>query len=338
MIRDKQLKLVFIPLLGLLIPFLSGIITYDRYSTIEIIGANTYFIFVSFCIWGGCNWLHTRIRPLLSRNRNPFIKIFSLSAVSALYGSSIGGLLTMGWYRFSRETLSWHHLLEFCVITAMAVIVFTLIYEILFLSKERELDTKIVQELDKERVEAEMNVLRNELDPHFIFNALNTLNHLIINDPSLAYQYNNKLAQVYKYFLLNKNRELVSLSNEMNFMEDYFFLLQIRHDNKLQFETQLKDAEDRKIMILPCSLQLLLENAIKHNEFSDENPLKLKIELNGEYIKISNNTKPKPYIVNSTKIGLKNLSSRYKLICNKDIRIESGENTFMVKLPLITNA
>jgi two-component system, LytTR family, sensor kinase len=331
MIRDKQLKLVFIP-------FLSGIITYDRYSTIEIIGANTYFIFVSFCIWGGCNWLHTRIRPLLSRNRNPFIKIFSLSAVSALYGSSIGGLLTMGWYRFSRETLSWHHLLEFCVITAMAVIVFTLIYEILFLSKERELDTKIVQELDKERVEAEMNVLRNELDPHFIFNALNTLNHLIINDPSLAYQYNNKLAQVYKYFLLNKNRELVSLSNEMNFMEDYFFLLQIRHDNKLQFETQLKDAEDRKIMILPCSLQLLLENAIKHNEFSDENPLKLKIELNGEYIKISNNTKPKPYIVNSTKIGLKNLSSRYKLICNKDIRIESGENTFMVKLPLITNA
>lgn len=336
MIRDQQLKLVFIPLLGMLIPYLSGVIHYRYYSTVELIGAHVYFIFISYCIWAGCNWLHTRIRPLL-KTKNPFIKIFSISLTCALYGASTGGLLTMAWYRFSREIFNWNDFLEFSVITAMAVIVFTLVYEILFLNKERELDSKIVTELDKEITEAEMNILRNELDPHFIFNSLNTLNHLIINDAQLAYQYNNKLAQVYKYFLLNKNKELVSLGNEMNFIEDYFFLLQIRHDNKLQVETKLQGAEARRVMLLPCSLQLLVENAIKHNEFSAEQPLKITIELNGEFLKVSNNTKPKPYMTGSTRIGLKNLSSRYKLVCQKDIRIETTDTQFMVKLPLITN-
>jgi two-component system, LytTR family, sensor kinase len=90
-------------------------------------------------------------------------------------------------------------------------------------------------------------------------------------------------------------------------------------------------------MILPCALQVLFENAIKHNEFSNANPLKITIAMNGQYIKVSNNTKPKPYLNNSTHVGLKNLSSRYRLVCNKDIVIEKTTNLFTVKLPLIGN-
>jgi len=111
----------------------------------------------------------------------------------------------------------------------MAVTVFTLVYEILFLSKERELDTKIVDELDKERVQAELDVLHNELDPHFIFNSLNTLNHLILTSPEAAHSFNSRLAQVYKYVLMNKSKELVSLFKELEFIESYFFLLQVRY-------------------------------------------------------------------------------------------------------------
>ena len=128
----------------------------------------------------------------------------------------------------------------------MAVLIFTLVYEILFLSKERELDTKIVEELDRERVQAELDVLYNELDPHFIFNSLNTLNHLIITNPEAAHLFNSRLAQVYKYVLMNKNRELVSLSNELEFIESYFFLLQVRHENKLLFELDAKESDDKK--------------------------------------------------------------------------------------------
>ena len=243
----------------------------------------------------------------------------------------------MIWFRISKEIFIWSKFFAFIAFTVMAVLIFTLIYEILFLNKERELDTKIVEELDKERMEAELDVLNNELDPHFIFNSLNTLNHLIITSPDTAYVFNSRLAQVYKYVLMNKNKELVSLFKELEFIESYFFLLQIRYENKLIFEFDAKDAEIRKIMMPPCSLQTVVENAIKHNEFSVEDPLKIKLSLNGEYLKVSNNKKPKPYLVDSTSTGLRNLSSRYMLVCNRNIVIENKEFHFLVKLPLISN-
>jgi LytS/YehU family sensor histidine kinase len=257
--------------------------------------------------------------------------------VSALYGAASGGALTMVWFRVSKNVFTWDKFFAFIAVTVMAVLVFTLVYEILFLSKERELDTKIVEELDRERVQAELHVLNNELDPHFIFNSLNTLNHLILDNPEAAHLFNSRLAQVYKYVLVNKSRELVSLSSELEFIESYFFLLQVRHENKLMFELDAKESTTRKIMMPPCALQTVVENAIKHNEFSAENPLKIKLSLNGEYLKVSNNKRPKPYLVESTKIGLRNLSSRYKLVCNKNIVIENEGSNFLVKLPLITN-
>jgi len=337
MVKDVQLRLLFIPLLGMLIPVVSGIITYERYTAAQVIISNCYFILTSFIIWGGCNWIHMKLRPLFRKSPNPFFKILFISIVSALYGAASGGALTMVWFKVSNDLFTWEKFFAFIAFTVMAVTVFTLVYEILFLSKERELDTKIVEELDRERVQAEMDVLNNELDPHFIFNSLNTLNHLILANPEAAHLFNSRLAQVYKYVLVNKSRELVSLSSELEFIESYFFLLQVRHENKLMFELDAKESSTRKIMMPPCALQTVVENAIKHNEFSAENPLKIKLSLNGEYLKVSNNKRPKPYLAESTKIGLRNLSSRYKLVCNKNIVIENEGSNFLVKLPLITN-
>lgn len=337
MIKDQRLRLFFIPLLGILIPFVSGIIHYDYYNSVQLISANLYFIFVSFSIWVGCNRIHVKIRPQFKVNSNVFIKVASISLLSSLYAACTGGMLTMIWFRISKEVFTWQKVFEFIAFTSMAVILFTLVYEILFLTKERQIDTKVVDELDRERMQAEMSLLKNEMDPHFIFNSLTTLNHLILNNPSQAHLYNNKLAQVYKYFLINKNKEMISLHDELEFIESYFFLLQLRHENKLEMEAKLNGISQGKIMILPCALQVLFENAIKHNEFSNANPLKITIAMNGQYIKVSNNTKPKPYLNNSTNLGLKNLSSRYKLVCNKDIVIEKTDNLFTVKLPLIGN-
>lgn len=338
MIKDRYLRLIFIPLLGAGIPWLSGIITYSLYSVAELTGAHIFFIFTSFVIWGGCTWLHIKLRPLFRNRTGPFIKILSLSAVSGLYGASAGAALTMTWFRLSAELFSWQKLWSFILLTGIAVLVFTLVYEILFLSKEREIDTKIVKEMDKEIMQAELSVLQNELDPHFIFNALTTLNHLIVTDAETAYLYNNRLAEVYKYFLVNKKRELIPLYREMEFIENYFFLLRIRHDNKLQLSTQLRDAGDRRIMVPPCALQTLVENAIKHNEFSDARPLKISISLNGEYLKISNNLQPKPYLAESTRIGLRNLQARYKLVSQKEVLVENRDNQFLVRLPLISTS
>lgn len=337
MIRDRYLRIFFIPLLGILIPAVSGVMTYaNRYSIGKIVAANIYFIATSFCIWMGSNWIHSKLRSHFKVGGNPFPKIASLCAISLLYGVSIGCISTMIWFYISPKEFSWNSLFRFSVFCGLAIIVFTLVYEILFLNKERELDSKIVDQLDRERSQAELEALRNELDPHFIFNSLNTLNHLIMNSPQQAYLFNNKLAQVYKYFLINKHSELISLEDELEFIDSYFFLLKIRHDDKLNLQTELKSSNNGKvIMIPPFALQLLLENAIKHNEFNDENPLYIRIIMNNEYLKVSNNVKPKPYLVSSTGIGLRNLSARYKILCNRDIVIENTDKHFTVKLPLI---
>lgn len=334
MIKDALLKMIFIPLLGIGLPIISGIITYNLYSVPELIAANLLFIITSFIIWAGCNWVHFKLRPLYAPISKLFTRIATVCFVSALYGACIGGLSTFIWIKISREAFNWNGIYKFIAVCVAAVIIFTLLYEILFLSKERELDNKIVDQLDKERSEAELQALTNEMDPHFIFNSLNTLNHLIVNRPQQAHLFNNKLAQVYKYFLINKTRGLISLKDEMEFIDDYFYLLQIRHDGRLHLHVQLDD-ENRLAMIPPCALQVLIENAIKHNEFSESSPLHIKISMNGQYIKVSNNAKPKPYSINSTGIGLKNLNSRYRIISKKSIEIEKGRESFTVKLPLI---
>jgi len=335
MIRDAYLKALFIPLLGIFIPLVSGSVHYGIYSLPEIIAANFFFIFTSFSIWWGSNWLHTKTRLFYKPGYNPFFKILTVCSISAIYGAALGGLLIMTWYKFSRETFSWNSIVKFTVICALAVIIFTLVYEILFLSKERELDIKIVDQLDHERSQAEMAALRNELDPHFMFNSLNSLSHLIINDPPTAHAFNSKLAKVYRYFLLNKDRELISLHDEFDFIDDYFYLLRIRHDNKLQLVKDLNDIDTGKIMILPCALQVLVENAIKHNEFSDARPLRIQVVINENVIKVSNSTRPKTSFVDSTNVGLRNLNSRYRLVCNKNIVIENKEDVFTVQLPII---
>jgi sensor histidine kinase YesM len=334
MIKDAHLRIIFIPLLGIGLPLVSGIITYDLYSVPELIVANLFFITTSLAIWAGCNWIHGRIRLLYAPLSNPFAKLAMVSFVSGLYGACIGILATLIWMQFSRDRFHWEALGRFTILCVLAVLVFTLIYEILFLTREREMDTQKVQQLDEERSQAELQALTNELDPHFIFNSLNAMNHLILHNPGQAHLFNNKLAQVYKYILINRTKQLISLEEEFEFIENYFFLLQIRHDDKLQFRAELGD-NYKNVMIPPCALQILMENAIKHNEFTDANPLKIRIAMNGQYLKVSNNVKPKPYSVNSTGIGLKNLSSRYKIICKRDIVIETNLENFTVKLPLI---
>lgn len=336
MIKDLLLKIIFIPMLGICLPLAAAIISYDKYSFIELAGANVFFILTSYLIWMGCNWIHVKLRPLYKPISNPISKIGAVSLVSALYGICTGGLASMLWMSVSKEEFRWGGIFRFLAACSCAIIVFTLVYEVLFLSKEREIDTRIVDQLDKERSQAELQALTNELDPHFIFNSLNTLNHLIIHQPDQAYIFNNRLAQVYKYFLLNKIRETIPLKDELEFIESYVYLLQIRHDNKLQLFKDLNERSE-SIMIPPCSLQILVENAIKHNEFTTENPLNIKISLNSHYLKVSNNIKPKSYAVHSTGIGLKNLKARYKIIFQQEITIEQTRENFIVKLPLIAS-
>ena len=334
MVRDRILKIIFTPLLGVLISFVSGVITYSKYSIPELIAALLYFVFVSFSIWKGCQWIHLKVRKFYSVDQSPFSKIASVCAVSGLYGTAISGMLCFIWFRVSREEFSWTKAIEFVSFSVMAVIVFTVLYEVLYLTKEREDDTEKVEQLDYELTKAGAMSLRNKLDPHFIFNSLTALSYLISNDPLKADQFNRKLAEVYKYFLVNKDKEFIELEKEIDFIRDYFFLLFVRHDHKLQLHLDANAGEIKKFLIIPYTSQILIENAIKHNEFSQDHPLSIHILITDGCLLVSNTKNKKKVQRESNKIGLKNLNIQYSLLARTTIEVEQTENEFNVKVPL----
>jgi LytS/YehU family sensor histidine kinase len=301
----------------------------------KIIASNMIFIATSYIIWQGSVTIIAYIRQLSSVKKKFFLKLAMLCFASSIYSFSISFLSGLAWQKIFLTIVDTKPVFA-CAFICVAVVIFlTLVYEALFLSRERELDIKMVKQLDSERLNAELNSLKGELDPHFVFNALATLSHLISIDTDKAQLFTQKLAQVYKYLLINKDREIISLNDEINFIDDYFFLLNIRYDNKLRLSFNMANNYSGKIMVLPCSLQLLIENAIKHNQFSERDPLVINISLNGEYLKVENYIRAKQYTSESTKIGLVNLSNRYRLVYNKDIIINREEDKFTVKLPLI---
>ena len=180
-----------------------------------------------------------------------------------------------------------------------------------------------------------MMALRNELDPHFIFNSLTALSYLISNDSKKADLFNQKLAEVYKYFLINKEKELVTLEKEIDFIKNYFFLLTIRHDDKLMLQIDLAENNARELLIIPCALQILVENAIKHNSFTHEHPLIINISMEINYVIVQTAGKQKQFLPGNTGVGLKNLGAQYKLLARKNIEVEDLGNTFVVRLPAI---
>lgn len=335
MIKDFVFKLVCIPLIGSTTPVVSSVILYNQLSVRQIIFSNLFFIVASFFSWQGTVAIISRLRTAKVIRHTNLPKLLALCLAAGLYAAGIAAVFTAVWQKVFLRRFDENTLLNYCFFNAGIMMFIALVYEVLFLKKEVELDTKIVDQLDAERQNAELNMLKNELDPHFIFNSLTSLAHLITTDTDKAQLFTQKLAQAYKYLLINKDRELITLAEELRFIDNYFFLLRIRHDNKLKLEVDVDERRNTRIMILPCSLQLLIENAIKHNMFTEENPLVIKISLNEKYLYVTNNVQLKPYLVESTNIGLKNLSTRYRLTCHKDIIVSNAPENFIVKLPVI---
>jgi len=207
--------------------------------------------------------------------------------------------------------------------------------EIIFLNREREYNLTRAEQLNVAKAQAELEALKNQIDPHFIFNSLNTLSYLITRDPQNARLYNDTLAKVYRYILGNKEKDLVLLKEEVEFISNYFYLLKIRFSESVNMEIEITDLAAEDFLIPPISLQTLVENAIKHNEFTEINPLTISVSVSSNYVIIKNAVKPKTYAAATSRIGLNNLDNRYKLITNRNIIVENNFKYFTVKLPIL---
>jgi LytS/YehU family sensor histidine kinase len=217
----------------------------------------------------------------------------------------------------------------------VSVLFITHIYETVFLVREAEKEKLKKEQLERARAEAELQALKNQIDPHFIFNSLNTLSHLIEKEPVKAKQFNDNLADVYRYILQNKVRELVLLHEEMLFLTDYFSLLKIRFEEAVQLQINIDPVLFDQYLIPPISLQILVENAIKHNEFSDAMPLVITIEMQHDELIIHNQVRKKFLRKSSSRIGLNNLGERYKLTTSKEISVSESASDFTVSLPVL---
>jgi hypothetical protein len=189
------------------------------------------------------------------------------------------------------------------------------------------------QKLREENLIFQNETLKNQVNPHFLFNSLNTISSLIQTQPEAAEQFINNLASVYRYILENGQKDTVSLQSELDFLTGYYNLHKVRDEDKILLDIDVPDAEEHKL--LPVSLQILLENAIKHNIAARENQLRISIYIEDQFIVVKNNLQKKATQLQSMKIGLKNLSERIRLTTGKDLVIEETNNYFIVKLPLL---
>ncbi len=190
------------------------------------------------------------------------------------------------------------------------------------------------EELKREGLAAEFETLKSQINPHFLFNSLNTLTSLIEENPQQATNFVQKLSGVYRYVLTQKDKELVSLKDEIQFIESYIYLNQIRFGKNLQTSFAIDTGLlDKKIVTL--SLQMLVENTIKHNVISADKPLTIKIETKNDTLIVTNNLQPKQTMNDSNGIGLNNIVHRYSLLTSREVEITNDGIIFSVALPLL---
>lgn len=337
LLRIWTVKLVCIIMPALLIPNVAALITNSRYSKGALVLSYSWFIVSSLAITKASVLLTSYVKSKLEWRYHYFYKIFvTIFGVNIVFTGLVTALCAWAWRLFSFEQRDNNlPLLNTVVFAILSAVFIAETYEIVLLNLERTDNISRVEQLNVAKAQAELEALKNQIDPHFIFNSLNTLSFLIVKDPQNAKLFNDTLAKVYRYILGNKDKDLVLLREEVEFISNYFYLLKIRFREAVNMEIEFNDLSAEDFLIPPISLQALVENAIKHNDFSDKNPLTIHVAISSNYIVVRNAMHPKTYNLPSSRIGLNNLDNRYKLITNRNIVIENNTQSFSVRLPVL---
>ncbi|NBB89095.1 MAG: hypothetical protein GVX96_04860 [Bacteroidetes bacterium] len=222
----------------------------------------------------------------------------------------------------------------FYLVAIIITVIISLIYHAVYFFREIESEKRRSSQLEKEKVQSELYSLRNHLDPHFLFNSLNVLSGLIEEDKEEAQHFLGSLSTLYRSILEKQGQTLSSLDDELKFAKSYIQLYERRFEGAIKYQVDIP-REVRSYFVPSLSLQVLLENAVKHNAFDEKNPLHIQIKKDGDRIVLRNNRRRKELSSHSTKKGLKNIESRYELLGLSGFTVEATEDSFSVALPLI---
>jgi hypothetical protein len=216
-------------------------------------------------------------------------------------------------------------------VTLSIVIIFHIIFFYNRYQKSKITEQKVIAGT----ASAKFDALKNQLDPHFLFNSLNVLTSLIEENPDNAQKFTTSLSKVYRYVLEQKSKELVTVDEELNFARTYMSLLKMRFEDSIIFEIPDK-ATNPESRVVPLSLQLLLENAVKHNMVTSSKPLHIKIFEDGNHLVVMNNLQTKQIVKKSSGVGLENIKQRYNLLSDRKVIINQRAKDFAVAIPMLT--
>jgi hypothetical protein len=335
-IDDRLLRRIGIPAFGLVIPHLTGLFGAHSPREAAYWCGVVWFVALAWIIWHANRWLLFKQREHVNWFGEPLQKIMLL-LVGVVFGTvPVTVAMLVAWYRLAGFTaVDWRAIETVTLTNTICVVFVTHVYETVFLIKERESDLVRVERAERARAEAELEALRAQLDPHFLFNSLNTLASLIDSEPARARDFNERLARVYRYILASRGRALVLLSEEMDFVDDYLSLLAVRFGDALQVTTVRGDGLLDRQMVPPIALQVLLENAVKHNELSASSPLEVRVVVERGRVSVSNARRPRRDVPASARVGLKNLAERYRVVAETSIQVVDLTDSFAVHLPLM---
>jgi len=274
-------------------------------------------------------------RRYINWKRHPNTSLAFAVVVSGLYGILL--MLTIMkaivWTGYIKEQPTGAYI-ENCIYSAL----FSMLIGLIVSGREFLMQWKRSVE-DSERMRAEMirsqyEVLKTQVNPHFLFNSLNTLAAIIPEKPVVAVDFVQQLSKVFRYSLQHSEENTTTVAEEMKIVTSYLFLNRQRYDDKLQTRIQVSEAEGQKTIITQ-SVLMLVENAIKHNEISTESPLCISIYTEGDMLVVQNNLQPKRIAEPSTRIGLQNIRRRYSIVTQREVQVIQQPDAFIVKLPML---
>ncbi len=333
-LNDLLIRVIMIPAFGIVIPNLTGYFGPLTWRDGKYWAGLLWGTVISFTIWHGNRFLLLKQRQHLDWFRYPVRKIAVLLFACIFYTAPCSVLMMLGWYSFAGFGPDWQVIRTATLACIICVAFITHVYETVFLIQQRESDMLAVGRLERARTQAELEALKTQVAPHFLFNSLNTLAWLIENSPDKALSFNQDLAEVYRYILLAGRREIVPLEEEWAFLKQYCALLQLRFEDSLYFDFEEPGDRLNQWYLPPISLQVLVENAVKHNEHSPHHPLQVRVQFGDDYVAVSNDRRPRSTIERSARTGLRTLSERCQIALGRPIELLDEGELFIVQVPV----
>ncbi len=297
---------------------------------------STAFLFF-MVTWEFNDWLIKRERSRGKLNLKNSLRIFAQTMALLLPLSALIYYLALFPFREVIGIQCEDPVVEFmgdflrAALIGSTVVFFNLFY---FSMKQKDEMEEQMESLRKEMLASKYSSLKSQISPHFLFNSLNTLTSLMYEDRDLASDFVTRLATSYRYILDNKEEDLVTLNKELGFLDAYIFMMEVRHKNAINIKSEISvNPENHWIPTL--SLQMLIENALKHNFYSKEQPLQITVVSIGKDALAVRNNLRKRELKETTKLGLENIRKRYSHYTNKPVLVRQEEDFFEVIIPLL---